>query len=86
MSLCIYHDLLGLPGQGLHKYRIFDIAVFDTFVVICLAAFIAWYFEKPFWQVFAATILVGIIAHRLFCVRTTVDKWLFPHTLSVFLR
>jgi hypothetical protein len=22
--------------------------------------------------------IVGIISHRAFCVRTTVDKWVFP--------
>jgi hypothetical protein len=23
--------------------------------------------------------LIGIISHRAFCVRTTVDKWVFPN-------
>lgn len=86
MKPCFYHDLLGLPGQGIHKYRLFDIAIVDTLVIVFLAAFIAWFFEIPFWSIFLALIIIGIITHRIFCVRTTIDKFLFPHGNIIMLR
>ena len=77
LEFCKYKDLFGKPGQGVHSYRIFNIAIVDVILTI-LGAFIISYFMK---FNFATTLLVlfllGIILHRLFCVRTTIDKLLF---------
>jgi hypothetical protein len=77
LEFCKYKDLFGKPGKGVHSYRIFNIAIVDVLLTI-LGAFIISYFMK---FNFATTLLVlfllGIILHRLFCVRTTVDKLLF---------
>jgi len=78
--LCKYKDIIGKPNTGLRKYRIFDIAVIDTVVTIFGAYLIAWYFGWTFWKVLAVVFLTGIAAHRLFCVRTGLDKTLFPNS------
>ena len=77
--LCKYKDALGVPGSktGLRKYRIFGIALFDTTVVLVIAVFIAWMFRLPYVYTIVAIFILGIIVHRLFCVRTAVDKILF---------
>lgn len=77
LSLCPYKLIFGAPGEGVHQYRIFDIAVFDVLATILAAHFISVYFKYDFWHVLVIAFIVGIIAHRLFCVRTTVDKLLF---------
>ena len=76
-NLCKYRDFFGKPGLGIHKYRVFDVAIVDIIVVIISAWFISYWFETPFWLTFVILSIVGIIAHRLFCVRTTIDKLLF---------
>ena len=76
--LCKYSNLFGIPGKGMHSFRIFDIAVWDVFVVIIFGFIISRITKFHIKYVLPALFLLGIIVHRLFCVRTTVDRWLFP--------
>lgn len=69
LGLCRYKDIFGRPGEGAHAYRIFDIAVVD----------VARIFGVAFWKSLVGLFLVGILSHRAFCVRTTVDKLVFPN-------
>ena len=46
-------------------------------MVIIGGLFIAHYFNYNKYKVIAILFLIGIISHRIFCVRTTVDKLLF---------
>lgn len=80
--LCKYKDALGVPGKGIHQYRIFNIAIADVLLTIIVAGIIAWIFKLNFWLVLLILFLLGIILHRLFCVRTTVDKLLFKYPAS----
>jgi hypothetical protein len=75
--LCIYKDILGKPTTGLHSYRIFNIAIVDVLLTIIVAFLISYFFKFNFLLTLFILFLVGIFAHRLFCVRTTVDKLLF---------
>lgn len=90
LNLCKYKNIFGEPGTGVHKYRIFDIAVVDTVLTVLIIALIIWVWYKKFstvktrkhvgWVVLFTTIIVfslGIFAHRLFCVNTTINKKLF---------
>ena len=77
MSLCEYKNALGIPGKGIHSYRIFDIAVVDVVMTIIGAYVLSLIFRFSFLYITIALFAVGIALHRLFCVRTTVDKFLF---------
>ena len=79
MNLCKYKDVFGKPGEGAHKYRIFDIAIVDTLLTVLLAYVIAYFSGFSLYYVIPGTFFFGIVLHRLFCVRTTVDKLLFPN-------
>jgi mannose/fructose/N-acetylgalactosamine-specific phosphotransferase system component IID len=76
---CKYKNALGKPKQGLHKYRIFNIAIVDVLLTIA-CAYIFYLFNPKFnfFVILLCLFVLGIILHRLFCVRTTVDKLLFP--------
>jgi fatty acid desaturase len=78
IQLCKYKNLFGKPGEGLRKYRIFDIAIYDTVIVIIIGFLISYFTGYNLWITLAVLFISGIIAHRLFCVRTGVDKLLFP--------
>ena len=79
--LCKYGKMLepyfGKVGEGVHSYRIFDIAIVDVISTI-IGAFIS-HLILPYKCIYVliALFLFGIILHRVFCVRTTVDKLLF---------
>ena len=77
MSLCKYKDALGKPNKGIHKYRIFNIAIVDVIMTIIGAWIISWIFNFSFWITLLILFLLGIILHIIFCVKTTVDNILF---------
>jgi len=78
--MCIFKkfkDIFGRPGEGLHRYRIFNIAVVDVILTIPLAFLISRYFKVCIYKTTIVLFILSIILHRLFCVRTTIDKLLF---------
>jgi hypothetical protein len=77
-GLCKYKNLFGQPNIGLRKYRIFDIALYDTLVVIIIGVIFSYVSGFSLWKTLAILFISGIIVHRLFCVRSGVDKLLFP--------
>jgi uncharacterized membrane protein len=79
LDLCDYKDIFGRPREGAHAYRIFDIAVVDVTATVILAFIIARLFGLSFWKSLVTLFIIGIISHRAFCVRTTVDKWVFSN-------
>ena len=77
MNLCKYKNFLGEPGKGIHSYRLFGVAIADVIMTI-IGAFVISYLTKwNFWYTLIGLFLLGIFLHRLFCVKTTVDKLLF---------
>lgn len=76
--LCKYKEIGGIPGKGIHQYRIFNIAMADVLFTILGAYIFAYYFQLPAIYVIISAFVIGIIIHRMFCVRTTIDKLLFP--------
>jgi len=75
---CKYKDIFGKPNTGAHSYRFLGFAIVD-FLLVIIFTYIFTYFTKfPFWPSLVFFFLFGIFIHRLFCVRTTVDKLLFP--------
>ena len=78
VNLCKYKDIIGKPNTGLrHKYRLFDFAVIDISVTILAGFLLSWFFKWNLWYTLGGIFLLGVISHRIFCVRTTVDKLLF---------
>lgn len=77
-GLCKYRDALGVPGKGAHSIRLGGVAVMDVVFTLIGAYIISYYAHTSFAWTAAGLFLLGIILHRLFCVRTTIDKLLFP--------
>jgi hypothetical protein len=77
--LCRYNNIFGEIGKGIHSYRIFDIAIIDVLLTILISYIII--IINPSYCYFRILLILfttGIILHRVFCVRTTIDKLLFP--------
>lgn len=77
-TLCKYKDSLGKPNEGVHARRIFGVAFWDVFMTIVGGALIAKWFRVDTGKTILTLFVLGILAHRVFCVRTTIDKLLFP--------
>lgn len=80
MDLCKYQNSLGIPNQGVHSYRLFGLAIVDVIFTIIGAMIISYFSNRSFVYTLIFLFLLGIILHRLFCVRTTIDKLLFHHS------
>ena len=79
MDLCKYKNALGIPSKGIHSYRFLGIAIADVLMTILGAIIISYWFKFPFLYTLMSLFILGIVLHRLFCVRTTIDKLLFPN-------
>ena len=77
MDLCQYKDVFGAVGTGPHSYRIFNIAIVDVVATLLFAYLISYTTNTSFLWVSVGCFILGIVAHRAFCVRTTIDKLLF---------
>jgi ABC-type sulfate transport system permease component len=78
LDLCKYKNLLGVPGTGIHAFKIFGISIWDTLITIVVAIIIATIANWSYLYTIVGVFITGIFVHRLFCVRTAVDKLLFP--------
>lgn len=77
-----YKDFFGKPGTGAHKYRFFNIAIVDVvstiFVVLFIHVLLKYFgYVVNFWILLLGMFILGIFLHRIFDVRTTIDKMLF---------
>ena len=77
MDLCQYSNILGAPKEGIHSYRIFNIAIIDLGLTIIATIIISYAFDYSVLMVFIILMIVGILLHKLFCVNTTITKLIF---------
>ena len=76
---CEYSEIFGKVNEGVHSYKIMNIAMVDVIATIIVAYLINMiYNDWPFAYILGGLFVLSIIMHRLFCVRTTIDKLLFP--------
>lgn len=77
MDLCKYKNYLGEPNKGIHSYRFMGLAIVDVIMTFIGAYMISFLFNISFMKTSILLFILGMILHRLFCVRTTIDKLLF---------
>jgi len=71
-----YKDILGKPKQGVHSYRILDVALTDYLMTIIGAFIISYYTEIPVVITTIGLFVIGIILHIIFGVPTNTTRWL----------
>jgi hypothetical protein len=79
MNLCQYKNSLGVPNTGVHSSRFAGLAIVDVVSTLLVAFLISYFGKTSFVYTSLFLFTLGIILHRLFCVRTTIDKVLFPN-------
>jgi len=76
--MCKYKNIFGKVKEGVHSYRILDVAIVDVIFTIIAAYLIHVYFPNyKFTYVLLILFILGIVMHRFFCVETTIDRLLF---------
>lgn len=80
MSLCKYRHIFGKEGEGAHAIRVFNVAIVDVAATVLVGALIAVWSGLGlggFLLVLIVLFVLGIVAHRIFCVNSTVNKAIF---------
>jgi hypothetical protein len=75
---CKYKHIFGKPNEGVHQYRLFNLAIVDVLCTIVLIVILTLWTHLPWIHITMYTLIAMILCHRLFCVRTTTDKLFFP--------
>jgi hypothetical protein len=76
-SLSEFSDILGKPNEGIHSYRIFNLAIVDIIATIVGSSIISYLFKINFLNTLLFLVILAIILHRIFCVDTTINKLIF---------
>ena len=77
--MCIfkkYKNLLGKPGTGVHKYKIFDVIIVDNLINLILSILMKYLTSIPFELSIIIVYLLGLLFHYLFGVKTESMKYL----------
>jgi hypothetical protein len=61
------------PRQGIHSYRIFDVAIVDVALTVLFTFMIT---KKNRMLVFIILILLSIIIHTMLGIKTKTNTWL----------
>lgn len=69
--------MFGKVDEGVHSYRVFNIAIVDVLATVVGAYIISYVTNKSFIGILIALFILGVLMHHIFCVQTTVDKLLF---------
>lgn len=77
MNLCEYSNIFGKVNTGVHSYRLFNIAIVDLLATILVSYVISIYYQYNILYIFGTMMILSIIIHRIFCVKTTL-------TLNIF--
>ena len=68
-----YSNIFGQVGQGVHAYRIVNLAVVDILATVLGAHLLCLWLQYSSWTsyfcILVGLFLLGIAMHRLFCVR-----------------
>lgn len=72
--MCQYRHIFGKEGEGVHSYRILNIAIVDLGLTIIVSGIISDYFKYSFIKTFLILLVSSIFIHKLFCVETTLSK------------
>jgi hypothetical protein len=73
--LCQYSNIAGIPGQGFH-FHVFGIAIMDVLGTILGAWIISKWFSLHLGYTILGMFILGIIVHKLFCVKSTLNTLL----------
>jgi hypothetical protein len=78
-GLCKFKEIFGKTNEGNHAHRLplVDVATIDTAFVFIAALILKLMFGGSYVMITLILFLLGIICHRLFCVNTKIDRFLF---------
>ena len=75
-DLSKYKNIFGYPGKGIHQYKFKGTAIVDYVLTIAGAFIITYYTDIPLVITTIGLLLLGIILHYLFGIRSQAIQYL----------
>jgi fructose-1,6-bisphosphatase/inositol monophosphatase family enzyme len=76
-GLCRYKDIFQAPGTGVHSIRFLGVAAVDLGLTIVGALLLSRTTGVSPWLCITGLLAAGVVAHRVFCVDTALNKAIF---------
>ena len=77
MNLCQYANIFGKENEGVHKYKIGNVAIVDFMMTIGAAIILSYIPNSPPFTIWLILLLIFSMAlHKIFCTRTSVLTWI----------
>jgi len=78
MLSCNKANILGEPGKGIHSLHIGGVALIDLLLTLGLALGLAYIPGSPPFTIWIILLLLlAMVIHAGFCVKTSVNKWIY---------
>lgn len=74
---CKYKHIFGKEKEGIHSIRLWDFAIVDVVGTLIGAVILAWILDVNLLLMIVFSFVMGILFHRLFCVNSTLNKFIF---------
>ena len=81
-NFCHYKNSLGEYNKGVHSLRFLNLAVVDVIFTFLFAYIIAYYSDTSFVLNTVLLFGLGVLMHKIFCVETTINKFIFGTSSS----
>lgn len=76
-GLCPFKHIFGAENTGIHSIRLLNIAIIDVIGTIIGSIIISYIFKVNVYKTLIIAFVSSIIIHKLFCVQTTLTKFVF---------
>jgi len=76
-NLCKYKDILGVAGDK-KKARLFGIRIQDLIFLLVFNLIFCYLTKNDFIKTIIFLLIIMVVIHRIFCVRSATDKIIFP--------
>jgi Flp pilus assembly protein TadB len=77
-AFCKYRHVFGKEKEGIHSYRVFNIAIVDLLATLVAAVIISLFAKVNVVLVFFVLMVLSVLLHKLFCVESTLTKTILP--------
>jgi hypothetical protein len=78
--MCIFKEyryIFGKEGEGVHSYRLLNIAIVDVVSTVIGAILFSYLFKINYFISLIFLFLLGILLHYLFCVESTINMYIY---------
>ena len=70
-----YKTIFGLPNEGAHNIRLFNLPIIDYIGSVIIALKITFITKIPFELIIIIVLIIGVLCHYLFGVETNLMKY-----------